>query len=388
MSSFVGNVESFYTGVSGLHGRAVNLMSRIFPPIETISEKTKEKARSSSTSRIEKTMDRLTDGHTQYIKTAFGDMHQIETYLSFMMVLDGKESFSETGYTMIIIEGAMEAAVFDWENRLLLRIVDGIVKAENQKLPLVAVPTLGKKILIGVPSNMEFEMIVTDSSVIPSPMPVWLEHFNSAGIYQGSTEPQKLYLSRSRGYKFKIGKETHSKPGVREKKLTYREMKPYLDQADLKAESEIKFEKEFAFNTNLEFSGGIHYGIPLIYGTALAIHNPSKFKTGFDIALGAGHQFKLYRRFLLDTELLAKGSIMTSSAGVDEKFNLTPELRVSLSRISFRSSSIFIAAAFDFHIDGFNDSVFDPGARKRTFTPSDEKKSLQVYPSFQMGIKF
>lgn len=79
---------------------------------------------------------------------------------------------------------------------------------------------------------------------------------------------------------------------------------------------------------------------------------------------------------------------MTSSAGVDEKFNLTPELRVSLSRISFRSSSIFIAAAFDFHIDGFNDSVFDPGARKRTFTPSDEKKSLQVYPSFQMGIKF
>ena len=388
MSSFVGNVESFYTGVSGLHGRAVNLMSRIFPPIETISEKTKEKARSSSTSRIEKTMDRLTDGHTQYIKTAFGDMHQIETYLSFMMVLDGKESFSETGYTMIIIEGAMEAAVFDLENRLLLRIVDGIVKAENQKLPLVAVPTLGKKILIGVPSNMEFEMIVTDSSVIPSPMPIWLEHFNSAGIYLGSTEPQKLYLSRSRGYKFKIGKETHSKPGVREKKLTYREMKPYLDQADLKAESEIKFEKEFAFNTNLEFSGGIHYGIPLIYGTALAIHNPSKFKTGFDIALGAGHQFKLYRRFLLDTELLAKGSIMTSSAGVDEKFNLTPELRVSLSRISFRSSSIFIAAAFDFHIDGFNDSVFDPGARKRTFTPSDEKKSLQVYPSFQMGIKF
>lgn len=90
-------------------------------------------------------MDRLTDGHTQYIKTAFGDMHQIETYLSFMMVLDGKESFSETGYTMIIIEGAMEAAVFDLENRLLLRIVDGIVKAENQKLPLVAVPTLGKK---------------------------------------------------------------------------------------------------------------------------------------------------------------------------------------------------------------------------------------------------
>ncbi|WP_407398004.1 lipase family protein [Treponema sp.] len=388
VSHYVGNVEKFYRGFSGLHSKAVNLMYRIFPSFKEEIQEKKNRQKSRLVEKMKERIDEKREGFTDYMAKAFTDMHQIETYLSFLLVTEEEDTYSDEDYTLVVLDGAIEAAVFDSNRQIYLKVMEGLVGIENQTIPVAAIPTASKQLLVGVPSNMEFEMFVTDDTVLLSPAKVYLEHFNSAGIYKSTTEAQRIYLSMYNASRFKIGNEAVDKPGIREEKLTLKQRKEYVDLADLKPDHQVRFYPEFSFGTNRNLTMGIHYGIPVLYGTALINYDLSKWDRGVDILGGFGHKTAFYGRYALDTELLGKMCIFSSRADVSERASFVPEVRFSFSRNLIAHSNSFLAFAFDLNIDGFNDSAFESNARKRTFDGIRINQKFQLYPSIQLGIRF
>ncbi|MCQ2241915.1 lipase family protein [Treponema sp.] len=388
VSHYVGNVEIFYKGFSGLHTKAVNLMYKIFPSIEDEIKEKKSKRKSILVEKMKERVNEKRPGFTDYMTNAFADMHQIETYLSFLLVTEEDHTYSQMDYTLVVIEGAIESAIYDSKKNVYLQVVEGLVGIENQQIPVAAIPTASKQLLVGVPSNMEFEMFVTDDTVLLSPAKVRLEHFNAAGVYNGTTEPQRIYLNAYNGSKFKIGKSIVGKAGIREEKVSFRERKEIVDLANLKPEYQVGMYPELSFGTDRNLTLGIHYGIPVFYGTALLNYDLSKWDRGVDLLAGFGHKTPFYGRYSLDTEVLGKMCIFSSKANANERAAFVPELRLSLSRNLIGNSSGFIAFAFDLNVKEFNDSAFDSDARKRTFSGWELNSKFQLYPAIQFGIRF
>lgn len=388
VSHYVGNVEKFYNGFSALHSRIVNLMHKIFPEI---NDEVQSKKKKNKSNMIEKLIDYYTEGHedwTEYMTKAFLDMHQVETYLSFLLVTEEENTYSSMNYTLIVIEGAIEAAVYDKNENVYLDIIEGLVGLNNQKIPVAAIPTASKQIIVGLPSNMEFEMFLTDDTVLLSPAKVKLEHFNAAGVFQSTTENQKIYINYRKGSKFKIGKDILGKPGVREIKLSNEQRKHYVELAKLKPYYQVRFYPEFTYGSNKNLSFGFHYGIPLFYGTTLINYDLSNYDKGIDILGGFGHKTAFYKRYSLDTELLGKICLFSSDAKTQDKAALVPELKFSISRNFIGKSSGFIACAFDFKIKDFNENAFDSNARNYFFSGKKINSTFMVYPTLQFGIRF
>ncbi|MDO4505408.1 MAG: lipase family protein [Spirochaetales bacterium] len=388
VSYYVGNVEKFYNGFSGLHQKAVNLMYKIFPSIEDDIKEKKNNRKSRFMEKMKQSINEKRPGFTEYMANAFTDMHQIETYLSFLLVTEEEQTYSDLDYTLVIIEGAIEAAVYDENKKMFLEVVEGLVGIERQTIPVAAIPTASKQLLVGVPSNMDFEMFITDDTVLLSPAKVRLEHFNSAGVYQSTTEAQRIYLNKYYGSKFKIGKSTLGKPGVREERTTYRERSELMELADLSPSYTVRIYPELSFGTNCNLSAGFHYGIPVIYGTALLNWDLSKWNSGIDFVGGIGHKTALYGRYSLDTEILGKACIFSSSADAKDRAALVPELRLSLSKNLLGNSSGFVAFAFDLQSKNYNDDAFKSSARKRTISGIELNSKYKVYPSIQFGLRF
>lgn len=387
-SHYVGNVEKFYKGFSGLHQKAVNLMYKIFPAIE---DDIKAKTDKRKSTLMEKMKNRINDkrpGFTDYMSNAFTDMHQIETYLSFLLVTEEEDTYSETDYTLVVIEGAIEVAVYDSNRKVYLEVIDGIVGIEGQTIPVAAIPAAIKQLLVGVPSNMEFEMFITDDTVLLSPAKITLEHFSSAGIYRSTTAPQKIYLNMYNGSRFKIGKDILGKSGVRDFKVSYTERKIYTEFANLKPDYQVGLYPELSFGTGKNLTLGIHYGIPVLYGTALVNYDLSRWDCGVDILCGLGHKTAFYGRYSIDTEILGKMSIFSSKAETNDRATLVPEVRFSFSRNLIGKSCGFMAFAFDLEASGFNDSAFATTARKRTFNGIRLNSKYSVYPAIQFGLRF
>ncbi len=388
VSYYVGNVEKFYRGFSGLHQKAVNLMYKIFPAVEDDIKEKKDKRKSMVVEKMKQVINEKRPGFTEYMSYAFTDMHQIETYLSFLLVTEEGQTYSDLDYTLVVCEGAIEAAVYDENKKVFLEVVEGIVGIENQTIPVAAIPTASKQILVGVPSNMDFEMFVTDDTVLLSPAKVRLEHFNSAGIYKGSTEVQKVYLNKYYGSKFRIGKSIVGKQGIREERTSLEERSELVKLANLWPSYKIRLYRELSFGTDCNLGIGFHYGIPVIYGTALLNWDQSKWNRGIDFAGGIGHKTALYGRYSLDTEILGKACIFSSRADTIDRVAFVPELRLSVSRNLLGNSSGFVAFAFDLESKDFNDDAFQSSARKRSISGISLNSKTKLYHCIQFGLRF
>lgn len=387
-SRYVENVEIFYKGFYGLHKKAVDLMYKLFPTIENNIEEKKASSKTKFINRIKNYFDSQKEGFTDYISLAFTDMHQMETYMSYLLSTEEELTYSDTDYTLVILEGAIEAAVYDENNRIYMNVVEGLINLSNQNLPVVAIPAMRKQLIVGVPSNMKFTMFVTDDTILSSPAKIKLEHFNSAGVYKGSTEPQRLYLNRHNGYKFSIGVDTLNKPGVRERKTPYRERTALVDAADLKPEYKFRLSRELSFNSNVNLSYGVHFGIPKVYGTALLNHDLTKITRGVDVIAGIGHTTPFYGRISLDTELLLKTCLFTYIADTEKRYALVPQLRISVSRNLIRNSSIFAACTLDFNIHDFNDDTFNKKNRRQNISRGKINDKVWISPAIQLGFRF
>lgn len=387
-SRYIENVGKFYDGNSSLHSKSANLLNKIFPPAEKLSKESSEKKKSYLMEKIISAINEKHEGLLDYFTNALVDMHQIETYLSFLLVTDEKNTYSDMDYTIISIEGSIEIAVFDKDKIPYLQIAEGFYSNTGDRKPAVAsVPAGIKHTLIGVPSNMEFELFLTDDTVLLTPAKVTLEHYNSAGVYKFSGSRQNIFLNMYNGCRFKIGKELLNKTEIQYESLNHRERKEYVDVADLKPEYSFRFYPEFSYGTDKNIMAGVHYGIPVFYGTALLNYNLSNWNKGFDFIAGLGNKTAFYGRYYLDVEFLGKTCFFSSRADTENKASFVPEIKLSLSRNLIWKTSSFAAFTFDFGIKDFNDDAFDDHVRKHTFGGWKINSNIKVYPSIQFGMR-
>ena len=306
---------------------------------------------------------------------------QNEWDLLFNDVIENDEGYFLGSTICVALPGSAFGATY-------LEVIEGYDGFENQKRPVAAIPAGVKNLIVGVPSNMEFELFLTDDTILHSPARIKIEHYDSAGVYKGCSEVQKIYLNMYSACKFKIGKELLDKDKVQHKSLTYKERKEFVNIANLKPEYHFRVYPEFTYGLNNNITAGIHYGIPILYGTALLNYNLSNANKGFDFIAGIGNKIAFYGKYSLDVELLEKTCIFSSSADTDKKLSFVPEVKLSLSKNIIAKTTSCVSFAFDFNINDFNNDAFFSDIRKQRFGSWKINSNLKVYPSIQFGIRF
>ena len=228
------DVEKYYSGFTNLHTRAVNLMNKLFPEKkddedeEKIEDKVEENGNGAG-NWILNWLNRRTNGLVDYASLALSDMHSNDVYLSYMLSLNEEEIFSDSPYSLAVLQGYEEIAVFDSEKNLMARVIDGKISYSDMKAPLILCPALHQTVIIGYPSNLDFKIEVTDDTILPSPTKFTVEYFDAAGVYQ-SSETKKLCPRRNRVFEAKIGKSVLENQGIFPTRLS----KKIIREADLR----------------------------------------------------------------------------------------------------------------------------------------------------------
>ena len=384
----VGNVEKFYSGATHMHDKTSNFMTKIFPEEKSSEIQVDGESKKSLKQKVISSMNRKTNGMVDYMELALGDMHAKEMYLSFMLAFEEKEVFSDMGYTLVCIKGAEEAIVFDDAGELYLKVYDGMFGIKNQKIPVVATPGTDRQLLIGTPSNRNFNVVFTDETLLNSPIEIVLEHYTSAGIYHGSTAPQRLHVRKGKAYRFSIGQDLLDKPGVREELLSADESAFYINEYGMNASYRYRVYPEFSVSSDFDLSFGMHFGVPSIYGTVLIDQPLGSFGDSASLLLGFGRQMTLYKTLYLDLEAFSKFSFHFKGDEGDDRVCLIPSLRSSVSYKMFRASRMFAGLSMDIRVDGFNDDAFSSKYRNSSLSGWQVTDNLEIVPSIQVGFKF
>ena len=147
---------------------------------------------------------------------------------------------------------------------------------------------------------------------------------------------------------------------------------------------------EFSASTSGSFNAGIHAGSTKIYGSLLLGHNAAKIGRSFEASPGIGHQSILVSKILLDTEIFANLFYAYSDdiEEKDDRFNVVPSVRFSLSFKPRHRTQLFMAANLDMHISEFNDAAFDDAYRLKTTGQVWTGSKMRIVPNLSFGIKF
>ncbi len=388
------NVENYYSGFLSLHTNFSSLMKKLFPDREdTETETPGDVEKGGVGSWFLGWLNRRTGGRVDYLKLAFADMHSNDVYLSFMLSLEADEIFSDRGYSVAIIKGSEEFAVFDSGKNVMARVINGRIKYDSIRLPVMLVPAIGKTVIAGCPSTETFTVALTDETIIPTPTPVTVEYFDAAGVYIKTSENQCLYPGAGRVYEFKIGEELlrnfdRGDGKIARQRMEKSEAKSAVKAASLKPRLVFNIIPELYTDTNWNLGFAIHAGNPLLFGSVMTSQGVTKFGKIVEVSPGIGNQVSIFKNIKFEGEIFAKCLWIEKNDDDDSLFNLVPEFRASLSMKTIGRFTVFSASVFEFKIDSFNDGAFDSYARLTqipTFRISDRVK---VAPSIQFGVRF
>ena len=391
LNSLNGSVEKYYSG-SGLHHKFSNLLSKIFTAPAVVNNKAeKEEAetkRKPIKDRIINWINNRTDGFYNKVEHCFNDMHSIKTYFSFMNALDENQAFSTLGCSQIVIHGREEGAIVDKDGNRLLLITEGRIDYTTIKAPLAARSMLGDSVVVGIPANIDFDFVLTNESLLPTPISITIEHFDSSGRYLGSSKKIPAACRINSVYQFEAGYHTLNSENIDFTKIKGLEARQIITQNSMTPLQEFHVTPEFSLNTDLNLSFGARIGSSRLYGVALfgfPLEHPGE---SFELSLGIGNQNTLIGPLTLSGEFIPKMIWVYEPQGSDENiFNLVPEIRLSLSIRPVRTLSLFMAGTFDFEIDGFNSAAFRSNVRTMNMGSFPLGSSVNVAPSLQFGIQ-
>lgn len=378
-------ISKYYKSSFSLRKESEKIFWSIFNP------KKLEKNGKKNTSSFEKLLQRLnkaTDGLVDYSSYAFLDMHICTNYLSWMLALEEDEVFSEKLCSVLIIRGPYESAVFDSNNELVLRIIDGMPQFKAIKLPIVAVPTPAG-VIIGVPSCDEYTVVVYKDSLIPTIIPTKIEHYSTEGYVTEICPKKNLYPHKGMAYSFKIGERTATETQIEPHKSRSKATKQFIKEAKLKQQDVFRFQPEATLDTDQRFELGARMGTQMIHGDVLVGQSFADFGSAFVINAGIGHEETLVDRVLVD--FAAYGKVLVATGSLDKgesRFNFVPSLRLSISYKPLHRQSLFVSGVFDFRIDGFNDKAFASDVRNTNFGTLYLSDDVGVVPSIRFGIRF
>ncbi|MBQ0050757.1 MAG: lipase family protein [Treponema sp.] len=398
LTSFYKDVHSYYSGTFNLRNRGEKMMWQIFPKatekttavVNEQNENQTENAQNESDGIFNRLAERLnesTDGGVDYVKNAFVDMHACELYLSCMLALNENEIRSTLGSTQIILDGYYECAIFDFDGNLLAQVLDGVIQYKNIKVPIAAMPLLGKKTVIGFPANENFKVLIYKPSLIPTIIRATVEQYDVAGYLVHTSEKQNLYPREGIGLSFKAGQVLLEDEQITAKKIHGLELKKQVQEAGLELNKKFTIQPELNIDIDQHIGLGVHFGTKNIYGSILTHQPLSNFGDIFELSPGIGHQHPLYGNLMLDTELYTRFIYIFEDIE-DKGLNLVPSLRLSLSFKPVHRFQIFVAGVFDLNINDFNDGAFDQEIRKQRIGSINFGDSVHLVPSIRFGLKF
>lgn len=389
VSYLSGDVEKYYGGVVNLHTRAVNLMEKIFPDRNEKEEKIEKEMRESSGgfgSWFVSWLNSRSGGLLDYVSLALADMHSNEVYLSYMLALEESDVFSDSHYSLVSIKGYEEVAVFDLQGNILARVIDGKISYSDMKLPVILCPSLGKTFFMGYPSNLDFEVAVTDEAILPSPVQVTVEFYDATGVFLNS-ETKSIYPRKKRVYKLQTGQCLLEKDCLEVDRLSRKRGRELIAGAALKPELTFNVIPELYMNTDFNLGFGLHIGSPLIYASVMTAQGLNKFGESGEVTFGIGHQHTIFSQFKMDGELLSK-CVWLDGISNKDSFFIVPEVRAALSVKAIGRLHVFGALMMDFEIDGYNNEVFESKKRNSSVHSFETPSSLTFVPNLQLGLRF
>lgn len=429
VKTFNDTVDKYYSVGTGIHGMGETLMGKIFAPNRTLEQteyttidnsepkessestdnnqssdtdedfvaqqkavKEKRKAQSSEKGIMKLFADFVNKTHENgfdYLKNALNDMHACETYLSFMLALNADEIYSKLGYCQFVISGQAEGVVLDKKGNILMRFSDGAVNYTSlQKTDISAFSFLSTKVSIGVPSNIEVDILITNESLINTPMTVKMQRYNECGVMISETEERDIFPRVNWMYRISAGEETYITRDFRLIKLKERESFHFTNHYKLRPEQYFHVSLTVGMDTDLNNNWGCDVGCQAIYGIAKMGFNMERPDSIFTTTLGVGSCQTLMGPILLDCELLGKFLWAFGELGENEYvFNFVPEIRLDLSVRPVRWFSFFVGCEFDFEIENFNEGAFAKSTRKANLPIASIGNGNHLGTAVTFGIK-
>lgn len=394
-------IKNYYGPTIGLRYKAEKIFNEIYPPdtdvnnettdISTVDSGKTDESESKETKSVFDSvnayLNRITNGLLEYSSYAFLDMHICTNYLSWMLALNEEEAFSDQESSIIFIRGAYECAIFDSDNNIVTKIIDGMPQLSSIKPPIIAIPSPAG-VIIGVPSSRKYTVVVYHDSLIPTAIPVKIEHYDSTGYSKEICPKKNLWPHKGSAYTFTIGKETTTQKQIQPTRNHSRDTKKYIKEAKLKQQDVFRIQPVFTIDTDLRFEGGIRIGTQMFHGEILTGQSVTDFGDSIAINLGIGHEETFLSRTLIDFSAYGKFLAATGTLEDEEnRFNFIPSARVSFSFKPMHRLTFFVSGVFDFNISDFNDKAFSSDIRNNHFGTIKLYDGIQAIPSIRFGFR-
>lgn len=343
---YTNNVEKFYKP-GGLYEKFSAIMEYVFPDYEaTLDPKSNHKF----LKRVFEVLNRRTDGLVEDLELSFNDMHAADVYFSFMTALEEDEAFSDLGYTTLVVRGSQEFSIFDEEGVPLCRVIEGLFIYKDMKLPVVGTSAFNENVIVGFPANMNFKVMIEDETLITSPSMIHLEHYDSAGVYEGSTQVQKVYTRAFRTSVFDVGQKTYKADGIESETWNYSQSKKMIRDAKLNSGLDPLITAEFLYASDNSLSFDLIAGLPYLYGLAGIGYKYEKSWLqdsihGVNVVAGAGTIVPVWRFIDVDIGVLPKFCFPYGESPDD--FVYMTELRATVSARVFGTMRVLLGANID-----------------------------------------
>lgn len=376
------SVDDFYDASDGLYEKAVKIFQKIFTPkktqenAETVSEaggtengadggvekeKNQPKKRKSVFDKMVDGINKKYNGLFSYVMKAFNDMHTYDTYLAFMLALNEDEIFSTEGFSQMIVKGREEFVIKDADGNTLARILEGNIIYSSLQLPKIAVrPVSLNKQIIGFPNNLDFEILITNESLINSPASVTIEHYDAAGKLIKTADKKRVWSRLDSMKTFKVGTSTKNANTIDVTKLKYKESRKLIRENKLKPEQKFRISPEASLDINSHIELGAKFGSIHAYGSTYFDWDLNDASDFFAWSLGFGMGTTLIGPVGLDLE--ARGKMLWAffeKADDENLFNFVPELKVTFSLRPIGHLTLSVATIFDFYISDINEAAFN-----------------------------
>ncbi|MBP5156297.1 MAG: lipase family protein [Treponema sp.] len=387
------DVDSFYKGMFSLHRPMSKVVPSMFP-----SEEEKEAAAAKKPKLMDKVMGKVDEESGGFVTKVFevvNNLHQSESYLSFLMDLDETECFNDSPSVQLVIRGLPEAAVLDSRGNELTRIKEG----QTNLLELhdsMSACRLGVNLLtLGFPTDEDFDVVLTDTAIIPTPVTITSERYSADGVMI-SKEEEKIYACRSGVYRIRAGKILMSPWGLDAQEIKGAERKAAMKQTGSWTGLKKRLSFEADIDTDLNLGLGLSFGTQILYGLALYRLPLQKEIFGtWEIDAGLGHKEKLWNATYLNGEILCRGVFVPDSDLRDESeeetgrsgvFSIVPAVRLSLAWQPLRKAQVFASLMGSLFIKDFNDAAFE--SHRVTIRPIEMGKELGLVVSMGLGVRF
>ena len=401
LSSINKNVYTFYSGISALHDKAISAFWKIFPPEEKTAATEEEQKNEPTSKNVQEKQGALFAAATRwsyknfgvdvnYVMNCFSDMHAMETYLSWILALDEENVYSTVGANLMVLKGAGDYAVFDEKGTKVATILDGRVNFSKVAHPVAANSLLQGSVVLGLPANRSYTVVASRESLIPTRLKMNVQHYSAEGIFIDETQITPLYPYNGQVYCINAESKKLLDDDFSFSKVTGKDAKELRKAGDLRMISKFNVSGEFSASTSGTFNLGAHVGTNAFYGSLLLGHNAAKVGRSLELSPGIGHQSLLVNKILLNTELYTNFFYAFSDdlADDDDRFNIVPSARFSLSFKPIHRTQIFVAANLDLHISDFNDAAFDDSYRLKTTGQVWTDSKFRIVPNFSFGIRF